>query len=278
MAALNILGIGDEEQQRSLLGIPAAQVLDISPPNADRPVEQRDALAGLYNNVTDYIKRERQRSSDMGLWNDETGLPTGKGLLSAAQQTANALLMGTAAPGARFQLDPYRLKASDNLTAAERDAVAKYGEAALYWNNVHGTPEAEPTRKLIDAAIGKSELADNATLYRGVAIPTEIFEKSYKPGSIIEGSPGYVSTSARKDVAERFIEDYQRGETPVFMEMRVPRGRSAMHLETDPVAEAELGGPQHEVLLPRGSKFKVESIQERSNGVQHVVLVPHAGD
>jgi len=77
MAALNILGIGDEQQQPgSLLGIPGATVLDISPPNADRPVEQRDALAGLYNNVTDYIKRERQRSSDMGLWNDETGMPT----------------------------------------------------------------------------------------------------------------------------------------------------------------------------------------------------------
>ncbi len=101
MAALNILGIGDE-QQGNLLGIPGAQVLDISPPTqagqGERPVEQRDALASVYNNVTDYIKRERQRSSDMGLWNDETGLPTGKGLLSAAQQTANALLMGTTAP------------------------------------------------------------------------------------------------------------------------------------------------------------------------------------
>jgi hypothetical protein len=90
MAALNILGIGDEQQPGSLLGIPGAQVLDISPPNADRPVEQRDALAGLYNNVTDYIKRERQRSSDMGLWDDATGLPTGKGLLSVGQQYAQA--------------------------------------------------------------------------------------------------------------------------------------------------------------------------------------------
>ena len=102
MAALNILGIGDEEQQRSLLGIPGAQVLDISPPTqagqGDLPVEQRDALAGLYNNVTDYIKRERERSSDMGLWDDATGLPTGKGLLSAAQQYGEGLLMGTTAP------------------------------------------------------------------------------------------------------------------------------------------------------------------------------------
>jgi hypothetical protein len=116
MAALYILGIGDEEQQRSLLGIPGAQVLDISPPTqagqGDLPVEQRDALAGLYNNVTDYIKRERERSSDMGLWNDETGLPTGKGLLSVGQQYAQALLAGTISPrmhGGRaleFKLDP----------------------------------------------------------------------------------------------------------------------------------------------------------------------------
>ena len=245
------------------------------PENALAP---RPTWAGAYDYAADWIAQQRAISAQRGLWDDAAGRPTAAGVVDAAQQYGNALLMGTTAPRARFQLDPYRLKASDNLTSAERDAVAKYGEAALYWNNVHGTPEAEPTRKLIDAAIGKSELADNATLYRGVAIPTEIFEKNYKTGSIIEGSPGYVSTSARKDVAERFIEDYQRGETPVFMEMRVPRGQSAMHLETDPVAEAELGGPQHEVLLPRGSKFKVVSIQERPNGSQHVMMVPHAGD
>jgi len=79
MAALNILGIGDEEQ-RNLLGIPGAQVLDISPPNADRPVEQRDALAGLYNNVTGMIRQARGVT-----WDDVTGfarslLPTGQSL------------------------------------------------------------------------------------------------------------------------------------------------------------------------------------------------------
>jgi hypothetical protein len=194
--------------------------------------------------------------------------------VDAAQQYTNALVMGTTAPGARFKLDPYRLRAADNLTAAERDAVAKFGAGSSYWNNVHGTPEAEPTRKLLDAAIARSELSDNATLYRGVAIPTETFKKDYVAGNIVQGSPGYVSTSARKDVAERFIQDYQKGETPVFMEFRVPQGRSALHLETDEVAAAELGGPQHEVLLPRNSKFKIISVQERPGGSHHVLLEP----
>jgi len=133
MAALNILGIGDEQQPGSLLGIPGATVLDISPPNADQPVEQRDALAGLYNNVTDYIKRERQRSSDMGLWNDETGLPTGKGLLSAAQQTANALLLGTTAPkGMSIYRGQYRgTEPSGNFFSEDREFAKQFTRQGL---------------------------------------------------------------------------------------------------------------------------------------------------
>jgi hypothetical protein len=78
MAALNILGIGDEEQQRNLLGIPGAQVLDISPSNADRPVEQRDALATLYNDVTGMIRSDRERPPGLlaPIWNPDNPVGT----------------------------------------------------------------------------------------------------------------------------------------------------------------------------------------------------------
>jgi Large polyvalent protein associated domain 23 len=85
MAALNILGIGDEQQPGNLLGIPGATVLDISPPtqrDEEDPaaVQRRDALAALYNNVTGMIRQARGVT-----WDDVTGfakslLPTGQSL------------------------------------------------------------------------------------------------------------------------------------------------------------------------------------------------------
>jgi hypothetical protein len=45
-----------------------------------------------------WIAQQRAKSSQMGLWNDQTGLPTAAGIVNAGQQYGNALLMGTTAP------------------------------------------------------------------------------------------------------------------------------------------------------------------------------------
>jgi hypothetical protein len=84
MAALNILGIGDEKQG-DLLGIPGATVLNLSPPKAEdeedpAQVQQRDALAKLYNGVTGMIEKAKGVT-----WDDVTAfgkslLPTGQSL------------------------------------------------------------------------------------------------------------------------------------------------------------------------------------------------------
>lgn len=80
MASLNILGIGDE-QPGTLLGIPGATVLDISPPTREgegaAPVEQRDALASLYNGVTSMIRRERGSPAGiLPIWNPDNPVGT----------------------------------------------------------------------------------------------------------------------------------------------------------------------------------------------------------
>jgi hypothetical protein len=55
--------------------------------------------------VDDWIARQQQQSLQQGMWTGgsvfQGGRPTGAGLVNAAQQTGNALLMGSVAPEAR---------------------------------------------------------------------------------------------------------------------------------------------------------------------------------
>jgi len=47
----------------------------------------------------DWIDKQRTISEERGLWNPDSGLPTGAGLADALRQYSRALLLGTAAPG-----------------------------------------------------------------------------------------------------------------------------------------------------------------------------------
>src|SRR4029077_7625007 len=57
-----------------------------------------DAYSYNANRLSNWLTQQRQISADRGLWNDQTGLPTGAGIVNAGQQYGNALLMGTTAP------------------------------------------------------------------------------------------------------------------------------------------------------------------------------------
>ena len=48
----------------------------------------------------DWIDRQRAISAERGLWDDATGLPTPAGVVDAAGQTAQGIMMGSTAPGA----------------------------------------------------------------------------------------------------------------------------------------------------------------------------------
>jgi hypothetical protein len=85
--------------------------LQITDPDAsDNPLAQAPSWADAAQSVAgtvssgvsaldQWLAAQRAKSAQMGLWNDQTGLPTGKGLVSAAGQYSNALMMGTTAPG-----------------------------------------------------------------------------------------------------------------------------------------------------------------------------------
>ena len=68
-------------------------------PDALRPDPQADALGQTYSAITDYMARQQAESARMGLWDDQAGLPTQKGLLDAIGQTGTAVALGTGSAG-----------------------------------------------------------------------------------------------------------------------------------------------------------------------------------
>jgi hypothetical protein len=89
------------------------------------------AAAQTGQDVGAYIEAQRQRSADLGLWDPQAGLPTSKGLISAAGQTAQGVMFGTSAPGEAAPLTPairfggklYRAPADDFTHMGALDAV-----------------------------------------------------------------------------------------------------------------------------------------------------------
>jgi hypothetical protein len=123
---------GQQNQPGGLLGLaPRIQQPD------DSGTDQGAALAQTYNAVLAEIQRQQQISADRGLWNPSTGMPTSTGLLDAARQTANAIMMGTTAPessgGSPFEVSPAqgRQLPSDNyLKPLSTHAPFMFREAA----------------------------------------------------------------------------------------------------------------------------------------------------
>lgn len=124
--------------------------LQIADPNADNPLAQApswadaaQSVAGTVSSGVDalgqWLAAQRAKSAKMGLWDDRTGLPTGKGLVSAAQQTGNALLMGTTAPGIRaFHGSPYDFERFDTSKIGTGEGAQAYGHG-LYFAEGEGT-------------------------------------------------------------------------------------------------------------------------------------------
>jgi hypothetical protein len=100
------------------------QPLLIQPPDEPPPdTSWSDALAETYRTVSDELARQQQISAERGLWTGggllEGGHPTAKGVVDAASQTAQGVLMGSTAPGA-----PRPVSRMPDLDVGERGMMA----------------------------------------------------------------------------------------------------------------------------------------------------------
>jgi uncharacterized protein len=146
------------------------------------------------------------------------------------------------------------------LAADEIDALEKYtdGSDRKINNSLRRAKPGEeipasvaPLVDKIDSAFGKASLSTDATVYRGVhgTLAKQLLSK--KPGTVFTDN-GYASFSKSAAKAARFASPIS-GQTVVVMSLKT--GDHAIDL-TDISRRAE-----REVLLPRGSSFKIVSIK-----------------
>lgn len=143
-----------------------------------------------------------------------------------------------------------------------------YGDADSVNGDIRRGQPSEKTAKMmqhIDAAIAKERTTADLTVYRAMAGTTrydtkpgnmETVDDGLPIGSIIT-DPGFVSTTADYDSATVFA---KLARDPVIMKIRIPKGSNALHLHPGRTAHPR----EHEILLPRGSRFRVISRTRRS--------------
>lgn len=114
--------------------------LQITDPRGDPDnplVRGSPTWANAYSQTTDalgtWLAEQRAKSANMGLWNDQTGMPTGKGLVNAGQQYGNALLMGTTAPGVRaYHGSPHSFERFDTSKIGTGEGAQAYGHGLYF--------------------------------------------------------------------------------------------------------------------------------------------------
>jgi len=113
--------------------------------------------------------------------------------------------------------------------------------------------EIKDTIANIDSAIKRERIPKDITLYRGIGSGSEGESRGIsgklEPGSIIH-DPGYSPTSTNRNVA---VDSYTLRPGSTMLEISAPKGTAAAKIPDNGMNEDEL-------LLGRGSKFKVKSI------------------
>lgn len=129
--------------------------------------------------------------------------------------------------------------------------------------------ETRDAIKDVDRAINKGSLAQDTVVFRG--FPSKVLGKNPQDmvGKVFEDK-AYMSTSKSERVAETFGHD-------LILEMRLPKGTKGAYLDAS-LSKSDLRqldrDPEHELLLPRGSKFRVigtEKVGERTKMIMELI-------
>lgn len=113
----------------------------------------------------------------------------------------------------------------------------------------------------LDSAFGKAALGSSTTTYRGINdVLFNNISKLATPGKTILRDPAFVSTSKRKSVAEEF--------GVATIRIKVPKGARALSMSSISEFKSE-----SEVLIGRGSKFRVTKINKRTRTIDVEMLL-----
>lgn len=172
-------------------------------------------------------------------------------------------------------------------TTAQGEALYDYvGPSYAGWNKDlrSGLPPEQVSEQLaqLDSLIAKAKVKQPIMVYRGVRtdqtdssgnVTQEKWLPQLEPGTVLSDM-GYVSTTSQAKVASTFGESgsYEGTDAGTIFEIHIPAGANALSVSQVAIG---LGRPEDqdegEVLLPRGSKFEVQS-DAVVDGQRHVVM------
>lgn len=166
--------------------------------------------------------------------------------------------------GAPAQVSPPSTRLTSALSIPEQKAVRAWagpeyddinsvarGKLSTFFES---TKETKATIDKLDSAIAKAQVTDPMTVYRGMH---ETRLGSLKVGDVMTDK-GFVATSTAEHTASNFAaaSDAMHHGGGAIVEIHVPRGAHA--LSVDPVGGTH--NDEHEVLLPRDSKFRILAV------------------
>lgn len=150
-----------------------------------------------------------------------------------------------------------------NLSEEEKASLVAYKKDSNPINEELRSPDyfasdsgAFPFVRRIDDAISKSTVPDNVFTYRG--INQAVFKKEHKVvgslvGNIIDDK-AFVSTTLHRKQALSW--SWMNGsELGVVLEIALPKGSHALYMDDPSIMDRG----EYELLLPRGTKFRVTS-------------------
>lgn len=172
-----------------------------------------------------------------------------------------------------------QLEEPRQLTGPEQYVVSKYKNTGYaHINNTlrEGTLDkaSKSTQEdvaTLDKLIAQGSLDEAKTLHR-VVIGKNVL-KQLKVGSTFQDA-AFLSTSTDANKAMRAVEDARGGikrkDTVTKIELNMPKGHPAFNVEANRVGPSIAGGmgDEGEFLLPRNTKFQVDSIDEETGVVK----------
>lgn len=140
------------------------------------------------------------------------------------------------------------------MSMGEQNAIYDYTEGGFYFTNglLRGTVDEDEAdgpivRKYIaalDAMEKRGHIPEDVTLYRGFNTDNEM-----RPGQIVSDK-GFVSTSVMRGTADHFLPGNKK--YGVLLKIHAHKGSNAIIVT--------IARKEGEVILPRGSRFKVKSV------------------
>lgn len=189
------------------------------------------------------------------------------GTESGSQNQVDNTIMDFSVGGAN-QNDDFReyiksYKSEVDLTSDEMNSVGRYTENDFYQslNKALRNGEKLDVTKAsaisnIDTSIQKQVLRNDIYTYRGGIFDANL-TKNWKAGSVIEDK-AFISTSLERDIAKEFINTRDAkvlGSDATLFKIKVPKGSNGLFVDL-----AQTNIFEGELLLPRGSKFKINSM------------------